>query len=235
MFYSGTDGVCVVSPLVNHHLSRGAHFMVGLLVPPVSQSLLKKNWKKTTANRRRTSEPTWISASGGPGGGAGAVVRQNICMLFPNKLLQNAPSAAWRGRRRVRILELLQKIPQSTLWPMSTGEIKRIFLMRSQRYADMSAGILGGGEDNRSTSQCGTVCRCGEELPPLPPHSLPSLPQLMREAGAFHTGRNDLDFTIPCLISAVFSLEQRKHLREQLTAHKHQAKWEANSPTGSFF
>lgn len=179
MFYSGTDGVCVVSPLVNHHLSRGAHFMVGLLVPPVSQSLLKKNWKKTTANRRRTSEPTWISASGGPGGGAGAVVRQNICMLFPNKLLQNAPSAAWRGRRRVRILELLQKIPQSTLWPMSTGEIKRIFLMRSQRYADMSAGILGGRRQSQHFPVWHSLQMWGRTAPPTPP--FPSLPPSVDE------------------------------------------------------
>lgn len=173
MFYSGTDGVCVVSPLVNHHLSWGAHFMVGLLVPPVSQSLLKKNWKKTTANRRRTSEPTWISGSGGPGGGAGAVVRQNICMLFPNKLLQNAPSAAWRGRRRVRILELLQKIPQSTLWPMSTGEIKRIFLMRSHRYADMSAGILGGAKTIAALPSVAQSADVGKSCPPYPPIPFP--------------------------------------------------------------
>lgn len=163
-------------------------------------------------------------------------MRQNICMLFPNKLLQNAPSAAWRGRRRVRILELLQKIPQSTLWPMSTGEIKRIFLMRSHRYADMSAGILGGAKTIAALPSVAQSADVGKSCPPYPPIPFPpSLPQLMREAGAFHTGRNDLDFTIPCLISAVFSLEQRKHLREQLTAHKHQAKWEANSPTGSFF
>lgn len=108
MFYSGTEGVCVVSPLVNHHLSRGAHFMVGLLVPPVSQSLLKKNGRKQ--QQMGEEQP---SRRGSRPAEAQEVVqeqwREGTSARCSQKLLGNAPAATWRARCCVRILELLQK------------------------------------------------------------------------------------------------------------------------------
>lgn len=97
---SGSTGVCVVSLLVHHHPSWGwAHFMVGLLVLPVSQRSARKeikeqhNSKSVKNNRvdaqlgkertrrcRRNSNWTWI------------------VMVFSPKRSKNTPSVMQWGR-----------------------------------------------------------------------------------------------------------------------------------------
>lgn len=109
------------------------------------------------------------------------------------------------------------------------GNEKNI-LMRSKRYADISAGNLRG-KDNYGTSQCGAMCRCGEELPPpsLLPSLSPSHPPWVDEGKLVLFTLEDMTLiSPPRLISATFTPKQRKPLRKHLAAHKYQVKCEEN-------
>lgn len=83
--------------------------------------------------------------------------------------------------------------------------------MRSKRYADVSAGDLRG-KDNYGTSQCGTMCRCGEEaVSPIPP----SLPPWLDEGELVLFTLEDMTLISSTrLISATFTLKERKNIFE---------------------